>query len=280
MREGGGGAKLPRASAPPLDRPLGSNRGNLPRDEVSIGMTGTKLITLPEILVVEREGEPRAKDIDIADRLGLVRPRNIRKLIENNRVELETFGTIPLLREAKAGKGRPEEGYWLNEEQSLLVATLSSAPNAPAVRAMLIRTFVAWRRGHLEAPALDMKAVGGMVKGILARQLAEVVPAMVNAEIATRTMMIRRGKTAGQIWKEHGFPPIRLGGWFSNRLRAMKCEIEGGGCGELGLSTARLYDPDKADAWLRNGGRMMVERKIAERKGQGALRLVGGHAAA
>ncbi|GEL44189.1 hypothetical protein MEX01_47800 [Methylorubrum extorquens] len=243
-------------------------------------MTGTNLTTLPEILVVEREGEPRARDIDIAERLGLARPRNIRKLIENNRAELEAFGPIPLLREAKAGKGRPEEVYLLNEEQSLLVATLSSAPNAPAVRAMLIRTFVAWRRGHLDAPAFDMRAVGGMVKGILARQLAEVIPSMIVAELSTRTMMIRRGKTAGQIWKEHGFPPIRLGGWFSNRLRAMKCEIEGGGCGELGLSTARLYDPDKADAWLRNGGRMMVERKIAERKGQGALRLVGGHATA
>ena len=54
----------------------------------------------------------------------------------------------------------------------------------------------------------------------------------------------------------------------------MKCEIEGGGRGELGLSTARLFDPDKATAWLKNGGRLMVERKIAERGGQGVLRLV------
>lgn len=280
MWEGGGGAKLPRASAPPPIRPLGSNRGNLPRDEVSIGMTGINLITLPEIPVVEREGEPRARDIDIAEALGFERPRDIRKLIERNIDEIEGLGALTRHRGAKIGRGRPEEGYLLNEEQALLASALSSAPNAPAVRAMLIRTFVAWRRGHLEAPALDMKAVGGMVKGILARQLAEVIPSMILAELSSRTMVVRRGKTAGQIWKEHGFPPIRLGSWFSNRLRAMKCEIEGGGCGELGLSTARLYDPDKADAWLRNGGRMMVERKIAERKDQGALRLVGGHAPA
>lgn len=269
------GPVLRRPSAPSA-----RTEGTCHDDGVNIGMTGTNLTTLPEILVVEREGEPRARDIDIAEALGFERPRKIRELIERHRGEFEGLGEITPHRGAKIGRGRPEEGYLLNEEQALLAAALSSAPNAPAVRAMLIRTFVAWRRGHLEAPALDMKAVGGMVKGILARQLAEVVPSIVAAELATRTMMIRRGKTAGQIWKEHGFPPIRLGGWFSNRLRAMKCEIEGGGCGELGLSTARLYDPDKANAWLRNGGRMMVERKIAERKGQGALRLVGGHATA
>ncbi|KQO86070.1 hypothetical protein ASF33_05355 [Methylobacterium sp. Leaf92] len=241
-------------------------------------MTGTNLTTLPEILVVEREGEPRARDIDIAERLGFKQPRDIRKILARHRGALEGFGPVVVFETSY--RGQKAEEWHLNEEQALYAATVSDAPNAPAVRAMLIRTFVAWRRGHLEAAPFDMKAVGGMVKGILTRQLAEVVPSMIAAELATRTMMIRRGKTAGQIWKEHGFPPIRLGGWFSNRLRAMKCEIEGGGCGELGLSTARLYDPDKASAWLRNGGRMMVERKIAERKGQGALRLVGGHATA
>lgn len=261
------GPVLRRLSAPSVRA-----EGTCHDDGVNIGMTGINVTTLPEILVVERDGEPRARDIDIGERLGLQRPRVIRELIERNRGELEGFGPLAV-RHGKS-RGQEFEEFLLNEEQALLLATLSSAPNAPAVRAMLIRTFVAWRRGHLEAPALDMKAVGGMVKGILARQLADVVPSIVAAELATRTMMIRRGKTAGQIWKEHGFPPIRLGGWFSNRLRAIKCEIEGGGRGELGLSTARLYDPDKANAWLRNGGRIMVERKIAERKGQGVLHLV------
>ncbi|MEE7474799.1 hypothetical protein MPAR168_22210 [Methylorubrum populi] len=148
-----------------------------------------------------------------------------------------TFGTCPTV--GRVVRGNSVSDYLLNEEQAILIATLSSAPNAPAVRAMLIRTFVAWRRRHLEAPAFDMKAVGGMVKGILTRHFAEVVPSMIAAELATRTMMIRRGKTTGEIWKEHGFPPIRLGSWFSRRLHEMKCDIEGG-CGELGLSSAPL----------------------------------------
>jgi hypothetical protein len=102
----------------------------------------------------------------------------------------------------------------------------------------------------------------------------DVLPAMVQAAVSSSAFAIRRGKTAGQIWREHGFPPIRLGGWFSVRLREMGCEIDGGGRGELGLCRARLFDPDRADAWLKNGGRLIVERKIAERAGQGALRLV------
>ncbi|MFJ5486575.1 hypothetical protein ACIKTA_02500 [Hansschlegelia beijingensis] len=45
------------------------------------------------------------------------------------------------------------EEFWLNEEQARLVATIFNAPHAAAVRAMLIRTFVARRGGHL--PSVD-----------------------------------------------------------------------------------------------------------------------------
>lgn len=45
------------------------------------------MITLTEI-----DGEPRALDLDVAARLGMKRPTNIRQLIEKNREELEAFG--------------------------------------------------------------------------------------------------------------------------------------------------------------------------------------------
>ena len=109
----------------------------------------------------------------------------------------------------------------------------------------------------------------------LANRIAlEMAPAMLQAFAASQNFAIRRGMTAGQIWRAHGFPPIRVTCWFSNRLREMGCAIEGGGFGELGLTKARLFDPDKADVWLKNGGRLIVENKIAERRGQGVLKLV------
>lgn len=84
------------------------------------------------------------------------------------------------------------------------------------------------------------------------------------------------GRTAGEIWKAHGFPPIKVTCWFSNRLSKMGCEIGDGRRIPVGLSRAKLFDPDKADNWLRNGGRKLVEEYIAQRQGQGKLRLIGG----
>lgn len=86
-------------------------------------------------------------------------------------------------------------------------------------------------------------------------------------------VIIRRGKTAGQIWRDHGLPKIKNAAkWFSNRLVEMGCQIEGRG--ELGLTTARLFDPDKAATWLANGGMHVVKQKVSERQGQTRLRLV------
>ncbi|MCF1744705.1 hypothetical protein [Paradevosia shaoguanensis] len=102
---------------------------------------------VPDIDLNEIDGEPRFRDLDLADRLGFSRSRSIRQLIERNRVEIEAFGPLATQR----GKSRGQEfmEYWLNEEQGLLVATLSDAERAPDVRHMLIKVFVAWRRGHL-----------------------------------------------------------------------------------------------------------------------------------
>lgn len=142
----------------------------------------SELTTLPEIPVVERDGEPRARDLDVAERLGMSRPRDIRKILARHRGALEGLGPVLIIQNEYRGQRTDE--WHLNEEQALYAATVSDAPNAPAVRAMLIRTFVAWRRGHLEPARFDMKAVGGMVKGILARQLSEVMPALVREQVA------------------------------------------------------------------------------------------------
>ncbi|WP_454917303.1 ORF6N domain-containing protein [Xanthobacter sediminis] len=88
-------------------------------------------------------------------------------------------------------------------------------------------------------------------------------------------LVIRHGKTAGAILKANGFTgcPTRLALWFGNRLEAAGCRVEGRL--DTGTSHARLFDPDKAEAWLENGGRQSVEMKLLERKGQGALALTG-----
>lgn len=132
--------------------------------------------TPKEIAVVEVGGEPRARDLDIAERLGMSRPRDIRKILARHRGALEQFG--PLVVQAGEYRGRKTEEFQLNEEQALYTATVSDAPNAPAVRSMLIRTFVAWRRGHLDntIPA-DVMEMLRRTDGI-ARQLSGKVAGM------------------------------------------------------------------------------------------------------
>ncbi len=100
------------------------------------------------------DGEPRVRDLDLAEKLGFDRPRDIRKLIERNMAEISGLGVCATVAQTSGPKGgRPTSEYHLNEEQALLVSVLSNAPNAAAVRAMLIRVFVAYRRGELETKA-------------------------------------------------------------------------------------------------------------------------------
>lgn len=102
------------------------------------------------------DGIPRARDLDIAKRLEFDRLRDVRKLIERNLEELQRFGICATVAQNHSGgRGRPGIEYWLNEEQALLIATLSNAPRAADVREMLIRTFMAWKRGELRPALLE-----------------------------------------------------------------------------------------------------------------------------
>lgn len=109
--------------------------------------------------------------------------------------------------------------------------------------------------------------------------LASAVAAIASVIQPPGTGIYVTGKTAGEIWRTAGFPRIRVTSWFSNRLCEMGCQIDGNRRSPVGLDRAKLFDPDKAEAWLKNGGRALVDAYIAERRGQSKLRLVGGKAA-
>jgi hypothetical protein len=90
-----------------------------------------------------QKGEARARDLNIAERLGFDRPRNIRKLIERNLAELQRYGVCATMAQTYGTGtkgGRPTEEYWLNEPQALLIAMRSDAELVLAVREMLVQT--------------------------------------------------------------------------------------------------------------------------------------------
>ena len=119
-----------------------------------------------ELTVID--GEPRARDLDLATWLGFDRPRNIRKLIERAtragdmspccRSTVERQPTGP-----KGGGSREYESttYWLTESESLLIASRSKTPKAVAVTKAVIAVFMAARRGLLAPPPPARSLPGG-----------------------------------------------------------------------------------------------------------------------
>lgn len=236
--------------------------------------------TVTDITLSEVEGDPRARDLDIAGRLGFDRPRDIRKLIERNLSELEAFGTCATV--ARVARGNPVSEYWLNEEQALLISIKSEAENAAAVRAMLIRVFVAYRRGHLGATANLSPEVMEMIRrddGISrqlsskVRRMEETLAAIIEIVRPSTPVRFRYGKTAGEIWDRYNLPKIKNAPtWLGNRLTEMGCMADRF---DLGRKAIRLFDPDRAEVAMRNGLLHRTRQYVSERQGQGTLRLVG-----
>ncbi|MGA0564189.1 hypothetical protein ACO2RV_17220 [Ancylobacter sp. VNQ12] len=235
------------------------------------------------ISITEIENEPRARDLDIGKRLGLARPRVIRELIARNRQEIEGFGPLAV----RHGESRGQEftEYWLTEEQALLVATLSSAPNAAAVRAMLIRAFVAWRRGHLGGTASLAPEVLEMIRrddGI-SRMLARKVTALegridnllvsVNARVAALEYVSVREllEEAKAIQKGRRGLNRKVGHELKNRALLAGYPAP---CRRCPHSGVWLFQRDFASLYMKESGAALVADHNARQRGQGNLFVI------
>lgn len=95
-------------------------------------------------------GEPRIRDLGLAERLGMVDRHKIRNLIAANRSELEMHGEVSAWRaETSQAGGRPGKSYYLNEGQALVICALSRTPVAATIRKALIEVFMAYRCGKI-----------------------------------------------------------------------------------------------------------------------------------
>lgn len=64
---------------------------------------------IAEVGLTMLDGEPRVRDIELAERLGFDRPRVIRELIDRNIKEIEALGSSPCRTAViTAGEGRAE----------------------------------------------------------------------------------------------------------------------------------------------------------------------------
>lgn len=235
------------------------------------------------IQLVETHGEPTVRDVDLGARLGMKRPTNIRRVIERNRAEVEAYGLVHAASAPyESGKGRVEiiTEYHLTEEQALCVCQLSRAPNAPAVRRMLIEVFTAYRRGHL-VPELDRSAVGGIVKGIvrkaLTEALGEMLPTMIEQRLSADPKMVATSDfmPALQIAIDRQVPKKgrrRVVAKISAAVTAFS-EINDYRI-RRDWSGRKLFDRAAVRHWLAQGGWAPIKDLVDRMGGQTTLRLV------
>lgn len=260
-----------------------------------------------DIALREIDGEPRVKDIELGERLGFQDPRRIRQLIGRHEGNLRDFNILHAVRQADGTPGRPGLTYYLSEEQALYISAVSEAPLAHLVLKMLIKVFVAWRRGHLgvvDAKAIDLSPdtaamIGGICKVVMRKALAddrEAVGLLVAEQIAKLNERIDRialppprDDTADLITAFEvvaGMAQVpegkRFGGIYgqvSSRL-SKYCARHGyrPGIIELRPGEKMAFPRQAVEAWLSESGRReiwsLVNDHAAKKAGQGKLRLV------
>jgi len=124
-----------------------------------------------------------------------------------------------------------------------------------------------------------MRAIGGMVKGIMQKQLSEMLPALVNERVMSSRYTIVEGVCAVEVVEMAGYKTgMRPKGssQFVTRRLARFHEDRGVPIrrDKRGIIKTRLFDEVTARQWLAAGGKVEIDHYIAGRKGQGALKLV------
>lgn len=98
-------------------------------------------------------GEPRVKDLHLADRLGFADQYMIRKLIKRNEDKLLKFGIVSTVETIHEGAGRPTAEFYLNQRQAIFICMKSETERAFDVQVEIVRVFDAYLNGDLK-PAL------------------------------------------------------------------------------------------------------------------------------
>lgn len=94
------------------------------------------------------EGEPRIRDLDLAERLGFERPVKIRDIIKRNGAKLLKFGVLPTVGKTSGELGgRPTEEFYLNKKQSIFIAMKSETEKAFEVQEDIIHVYDAYLTG-------------------------------------------------------------------------------------------------------------------------------------
>ncbi|AVX04246.1 antirepressor protein ant [Maritalea myrionectae] len=142
-------------------------------------------------------------------------------------------------------------------------------------------------KGDLDGVITDldpkvMNNLGGMFKRVLNKAMNEVVPLLVEQQLASKEIGIVYGVTTYDIYAMinlHDRTGLRgLGTYISNRLARYHNErgipIKARDYGHM--ASVRVFDKLTTKDWLASGGRKLISDYIAEKRGQPSLQLLQG----
>lgn len=121
------------------------------------------------LTVVVVEGEPRIRDLDLAQRLGFAKPAKIRELIARHRASLEALGVLPTVGTTHETNGRTFDAYHLNRKQAIFITAKSDTPDATDITIEVIQKFDAYENGLIKQPRDPMEVLNdpAAMRGLL-----------------------------------------------------------------------------------------------------------------
>lgn len=183
--------------------------------------------------VVREDDVALVRDIEIAERAGLVEPRKIRRVIEANRAELEAFGPLRVRRarnDVSAGFGvriAEVEEFWLTEDQAYAVAIHLRTPKASELRVALVKLYGAFRRGEIvveaaPAPQLPQNYIEALEHLLVTAREKEALALQVEAMRPAHDFGLLVGSTTNalpmnEVAKIFGLGPYK----FFDKLREL-----------------------------------------------------------
>lgn len=131
------------------------------------------------------EGEPRIKDLHLAERLGFADPYMIRKLIKRNEPKLLKFGIVSTAETIHEGAGRPTVEFYLNQKQAIFICMKSETEQAFDVQIEIVHVFDAYLTGDfiLTNPAFRPEKTRKALPGGLTLEQQDAVKALVKSRV-------------------------------------------------------------------------------------------------
>lgn len=245
-----------------------------------------------QLLTFQKDGDPHVAMRRVVENLGIDWGRQAKKLADDPRFTCGHMSTRDTL-------GRQQQMLAMPVAKlPLWLATINPNKITDPVKRQKLEWYQAesaivlhdyWTKGIAVRGDMDgvvtnldpqvMKAIGGMLKGIVNKSIRDLLPSMVDAQLMQTQAAVSHGVTAGEVIQIAGVDNRKglrgLPRRVSDQLRRFCAEKSiAVKIGRLGSNSAYVFDMAIVREWLAEGGKSFIMRLVEEKRGQGALKLV------